>query len=102
MILAQFELEVVVQSFEDPVDDCGGGFDICALYLDRFCLSRQSEDPETCSLARRTGDLDLDDLPETVTLSSSQPWPVGYTEKVMHSLHCSKLIVYIVVNSINV
>ena len=105
MISAQFELEVAVQSFEDPVDDCGDGFDICALYVDRFCLSRQSEDPETCSLSRRTGDLDFDDLPKTVTLSSPQPWPVGCTEKSInvnlqficviskqwHSLHCSKL-----------
>ena len=68
----------------DSVNDCGGGFDVCDLYIDELCLDSQSEahgsveEREACSLAVSTDNLDLEKgLPRTGNLSVvSQPWPV--------------------------
>ena len=78
--MAQFELEVRVENYNDPVDDCGDGFDICVLYIDDVCLGPQIEDNESCSLERDGDDLELNDgnLPRIRTLTvMSQPWPVS-------------------------
>ena len=80
VIMAQFELEVSVEDYDDPVDVCGDGLDICVLYIADICLGPQIEDDESCSLERDGDDLDLDDdeLPRTRTLTvMSQPWPVS-------------------------
>ena len=64
--------------FHDPVNDCGGGVDICILYIYKICLGPQVEESESCSLNRDSQQLDLDHLPATRTFTSKpQPWPVG-------------------------
>ena len=77
--MAQFKLEVSVEDYDDPVDDCGGGFDLCTLYINDVCLGPQIEANKSCSLERDRDDLDLyDNLPRTRTLTvMSQPWPVS-------------------------
>ena len=80
MITAQFELQVRVDDYDDPVNDCGDLFDICVLYINDICLGPQIEDDESCSLERDGNDLNLNDgnLPRTRTLTvMSQPWPVS-------------------------
>ena len=69
----------------DPVNDCGGGIDLCQLYIDEMCLDPQIEEPgseeeeQECSLIKDENDLDLESgLPKTRTLSvTNQPWPVS-------------------------
>ena len=69
----------------DPVDDCGGGLDLCTLYIDEMCLDPQFEEPgseeeeKDCSLTRFTNNVGLEmGLPRTRTLSvTNQPWPVS-------------------------
>lgn len=75
-----FKFEIQVVDFNDPVNDCGGGFDICVLYIEEICLSPQtgSGSDEDCSLGEYNDDLDLDNLPRTVSILSTQPWPVSY------------------------
>lgn len=83
-VSGDFLLEVQVLRVNDSVNDCGGGFDVCDLYIDELCLDSQSEAPgsveegEACSLAVSTDDLDLEEgLPRTGNLSAvAQPWPV--------------------------
>ena len=65
----------------DSVNDCGGGIDLCQLYIDKICLDPQFEEPgseQECSLVEHENDLDLfSGLPNTRTLAvTAQPWPV--------------------------
>lgn len=78
--MAQFELQVRVEDYSDPVNKCSDEIDICALYIDDICLGPQIEDDESCSLKKNANNVDLDDddLPKTRTLTvESQPWPVS-------------------------
>ena len=82
-VAGQFELEVRVVGFSDPVDECG--FQSCDLYIDDLCLKPQSEDQESedandnCSLGKFSGALDLEEgLPKTESFTrNTQPWPVS-------------------------
>ena len=82
-VAGQFELEVRVVGFSDPVDDCG--FESCHLYIDDLCLKPQSEDQESegadenCLLGKFSGYLDLEEgLPKTESFTwNTQPWPVS-------------------------
>ena len=84
-VSGNFQLEVQVVRVRDPVDDCGGGIDVCDLYIDEMCLDPQFEEPgseeeeQDCSLTRFTNNVDLEGgLPRTRTLSvTNQPWPVS-------------------------
>ena len=84
-VTGNFQLEVQVVRFRDPVNDCGGGIDVCDLYIDEMCLDPQFEEPgseeedQDCSLIEYENNLDLESgLPKTRTLSvTNQPWPVS-------------------------
>ena len=87
MAEGKYEFQVQVRDFDDSVDDCGGGFDICDLYIDDMCLSplpgpgsgERGEDEE-CSLGERSKNVDIESgLPRTVSINSdtTQPWPVS-------------------------
>ena len=74
-----FRFEVEVVGFTDPVDDCGGGADVCALYIERICLDPQTVVDYDCSLGEISNDLDLEsNLPKSRTLTvNNRPWPVS-------------------------
>ena len=79
MVESQFELDIGVVDFSDSVGDCGGGFDICRLYIDKMCLDPQSNHDQSCTLGGLTKDTDLDsDLPRSRSFSvNTKPWPVS-------------------------
>ena len=79
-VAGQFELEVRVVGFSDPVDECGTF--ACDLYIDDLCLKPQSEEEDAsknCSLGEFSGDLNLEEgLPKTESFTrDTQPWPVS-------------------------
>jgi hypothetical protein len=85
-VTGNFQLEVRVVRVSDPVDDCGGGLDVCYLYINEMCLDPQFEEPgpeeeeQECSLIKDENNLHLESgLPKTRTLSvTNQPWPVDF------------------------
>ena len=94
-VTGNFQLEVQVVRVGDSVNDCGGGIDVCYLYIDEMCLDPQFEEPgseeeqQECSLIEYENDLDLKyGLPTTRTLAvNNQPWPVSYQQLLLTVLH---------------
>ena len=94
VIFAHFQLDIDVRSLLDTVGNCGGGFDICALYIDHFCLRppdyrpiRDDED-DNCPLALSEADLETSNLPQQRSLTSTQPWPVYCSHYAAHNAQC--------------
>ena len=94
-VTGNFQLEVQVVRVRDSVNDCGGGLDVCHLYIDEMCLDPHFEEPgseeeeQECSLTESGANLDLDSgLPKTRTLTvTNQPWPVSFEHLCVKS-HC--------------
>lgn len=86
VIFAHFQLDIDVRSLFDVVGNCGGGLDICALYIDHFCLRPPDYQPvfddedDNCPLALSEADLEISDLPQQRSLTSTQPWPVYHSQ----------------------
>ena len=80
VVSGNFQLEVEVVRFHDPINSCGIIVILCDPYIDEMCLDPKAEEEEEgqeCSLAVSTADLDLEDFPRTQNIAvMAQPWPV--------------------------